>query len=277
MRLVLYFSLFLFLSVSCDNVDKPATSGTNKKTVDSTQTQSPVSLTTEGGVAEIQINEGKREVLLPPPAPSKDSEETIAARQARNDSLLPMRRARTAFNNGIQYYKSGELEEASDAFKLSLTYKADNDKAYYNLGKIYYDLGQKDLSLSFYEDAININPEDSASITAAGLIYFEKGDYPKALQLYNMAIETAPAYGLAYYNRGTLLGQQKQYDKALSDLNMSIKYDTANPNAYMNRGLAFFYMKRQDEACRDWNKAAAMGLESATKALGFYCKEKPAN
>ncbi len=274
-NLLLVVGLLIIIS-ACGQVEKSSTE--NKKAATDSTAQSPVQLSTEDGVATIDINTEKKEVMLPAPGPSeRDIVQTNEVAEVKEDTLLELRRARTAFNNGIQYYKSGELDKASDAFKLSLTYKPDNDKAFYNLGKIYYDLNQKNLSLSFYEDAFRINPNDSASITAAGLIHFERGDFSKAMELYNMAIESAPAYGLAYYNRGTLLGQQKQYKLALNDLNQSIKYDSENANAYMNRGLAFFYMKRQDEACMDWQQAADMGLENAKKAVEIYCKEKPGN
>lgn len=187
------------------------------------------------------------------------------------DEGLKVRRAHTQFNNGITYFKEGELNKAIDAFKLSLEYKPDNSKAFYNLGKIYYELGQKDLAQSYYKDAVGLSPKDSLSMVAVGLIYYEKANYPEALKYYNMTIEIAPKFGLVYFNRGTMLGQNKQYEQSLEDLTNAIKYEPENSEAYINRGLAHFFMDNRDKACEDWKKAESMGNPKGTDAVKIYC------
>ena len=189
---------------------------------------------------------------------------------AENESLK-IRRAYTQFKNGTTYYKDGEIQKAIDAFKLSLEYKPDNDKAFYNLGKIYYELGQKDLSMAYYKDAVNLNENDSLSLLGIGLIYYQSKRYPDALLYYNKAIEAAPYYAMAYFNRGTMLGQNKQYQQSLSDLTNAIKYDPDFSESYLNRGLAYFYTKDMDNACIDWKKAESMGNLKAKDAVRIYC------
>ncbi len=186
---------------------------------------------------------------------------------------LRLRRAHTQFNNGTKYYKDGEIQKAIDAFKTSLEYKPDNDKAFYNLGKIYYDMGQKDLALSYYSDAVSINENDSVSLLGIGLIYYERGKYPEALEYYNRAIDVAPTYAMAYFNRGTMLGQNRQYEQSLSDLTNAIKYEPEFSDSYVNRGLAYFYIKDMDNACKDWKKAAEMGNKKGQDAVRIYCSD----
>ncbi len=190
------------------------------------------------------------------------------------DESLRLRRAQTQFKNGTVYYKDGEIQKAIDAFKLSLEYKADNDRAFYNLGKIYYEQGQKDLAITYYQDAVNINENDSLSLLGIGLILYEKAKYPEALEYYNRAIDVAPQYAMAYFNRGTMLGQNRQYEQSLSDLTNAIKYDPEFSESYINRGLAYFYKKDLDNACKDWQKAADMGNPKGVEAVNIYCKKK---
>ncbi|MFA5417094.1 MAG: tetratricopeptide repeat protein [Bacteroidales bacterium] len=187
---------------------------------------------------------------------------------------LQKRRAKTAFNNGMQYYQQGELDEAIKAFKNVLELDENNDKAYYNIGKIYAMQNQPDLALSYYQDAVKYNPNDSASLVGIGMIYFNKGDLQKANNYYNQAIQVAPKYALAYYNRGTVNGQMKNYQASLSDLDNAIKFEPNNDKSYMNRGLAYFYLNDRDKACIDWEKAAEMGNEEAKKAISIYCTPK---
>lgn len=190
------------------------------------------------------------------------------------DEALRLRRAHTQFNNGTSYYKSGELQKAIDAFKASLEFKPDNDKAFYNLGKIYYEMGQKDLALSYYSDAVAINENDSISLLGIGLIYYERAKYPEALEYYNRAIEVAPQYAMAYFNRGTMIGQNKQYEQSIADLTNAIKYDPEFSDSYLNRGLAYFYSKDMENACKDWHKAAEMGNKKGQDAVRIYCSGK---
>jgi len=190
------------------------------------------------------------------------------------DAALTLRRARTAFNNGNTYYKDGELDKAAEAYKLSLEYKPDNDKAFYNLGKVYYDMGQKDLSLTYYKDAANINPNDSLSLVAIGLIYYEKGDMVNATKFYNKTEEVASGFSGLFFNRGTMYGQQKEYQLSIDDLTKAIEYDDQNSEAFVNRGLAYFYSKQIEPACKDWKKAASMGNQKGVKAVEIYCSGK---
>ena len=190
------------------------------------------------------------------------------------DESLRLRRAQTQFKNGTVYYKDGEIQKAIDAFKLSLEYKPDNDRAFYNLGKIYYELGQKDLAMTYYMDAVSINENDSLSLVGVGLVLYEKAKYPEALEYYNRAIDVAPQYAMAYFNRGTMLGQNRQYDQALLDLTNAIKYDPTFSESYINRGLAYFYKKDLDNACKDWQIAADMGNPKGADAIKIYCNKK---
>ncbi len=187
------------------------------------------------------------------------------------EKILEKRRAKTAFNNGLQYYREENMTEAIKSFIQVLELDPNNDKAYFNLGKIYAMQNQPDLALSYYEDAIRYNPSDSGSLVGVGMIYFKRGDLAKAMDYYNRAIQVAPKYGLAYYNRGTVAGQLKDYAASISDLTNSIRYEPNNDKAYMNRGLAFFYTKQHDQACTDWKKAAEMGNPEAVKAVDIYC------
>ncbi len=268
--------LFLFSGIillsSCEN--------TKKNTEDNPSDE-------KTGV-NVTINENNEAVIVMPE--SKTGEKAKPLGLARDTTIqagneneltpeekerrLELRRAKTAFNNGMQYYQEGSYEQAIDAFKMVLQMDENNDKAFFNLGKIYAMQGQPDLALSYYEDAVRLNPNDSASLLGIGMYYYNLGDFNNALSYYNRSIEAGPGYAMAYYNRGTVSGQMKNYAESLADLTKAIELDPNNDQAYMNRGLAYFYSKKNDMACLDWKKAAEMGNPEAVKAVGLYCTDK---
>jgi len=176
------------------------------------------------------------------------------------------------YNDGVDSYKNGKIDDALDQFKVSIENYPENAQAYHYLGRIYFEKGQKGLSISYYKDAVRYDARDSVSILAIGQVYFDMGDGAKAFDYYNQAIEMAPNFALAYYNRGTLLGMQKQYNSSLQDLNKSIEIDPSNGNAFVNRGLAYFYLKEMDKACENWKQAARMGMDKGMEAVELYCK-----
>lgn len=203
---------------------------------------------------------------------SKSGNKELTAEEKDRD--LALRRAKTSFKNGKQYYEEGNYQKAIESYKVVLEQDETNDQAYFNLGKIYAMQGQQDLALSYYEDAIKYNPSDSASLVGIGMIYYNLGEFAKAIEFYTRSIEAGPNYGLAYYNRGTVLGQSKNYDAALADLTKAISLEPNNHQAYMNRGLAYYYTKQLDKACMDWNKAAELGSTEGVKAVEIYCTPK---
>jgi tetratricopeptide (TPR) repeat protein len=199
----------------------------------------------------------------------------------RSDTVIPlenmqneqMQQAKSAYQAGVNYYNSGDLEGALEQFKTSLEFFPESNKAAHFIARIYFERGEQNLALSYYEDAVRYDPTDSVSILGLGQVYFAMNDYEKAMEYYDRAITAGPRYALAYYNRGTLRGMQKDYIPALDDLNLAIKLDPKNPKAYMNRGMAFFYLQNIDAACDNWNKAADMGLSEAIKAVEIYCSK----
>jgi len=271
-QLVLFILVGMVLLSSCQNSDKTNTENAGVK---------------ETGV-NVTINENNEAVIVIPdetagekPIPIGLARDTIIPSGNDNDLTpeekerrLELRRAKTAFNNGMQYYQEGNYPEAINAFKMVLQMDETNDKAFFNLGKIYAMQGQPELSLSYYEDAVRLNPNDSASWLGIGMIYYNRGDFENALKYYNRSIEAGPGYALAYYNRGTVAGQSKNYAESIADLTTAIRLDPNSDQAYMNRGLAYYYSKQTDKACLDWNKAAELGNPEAIKAVSLYCTDK---
>jgi len=280
---IIFFLILLPFFVACNSGNQENKSSTSETKVEAKKS-------TENGSVEVTFDKSELEnegLTLITKVGTENTTDTLSGLISKSgnlkvdrgtiedeDAALTLRRARTAFNNGNTYYKDGELDKAADAYKLSLEYKPNNDKAFYNLGKVYYDMGQKDLSVSYYKDAANINPNDSLSLVAIGLLYYEKGDITNAIKFYNKTEEVAPGFSGLYFNRGTMYGQQKKYQLSIEDLTKAIKYDDQNSEAFINRGLAYFYSKQIEPACKDWKKAASMGNQKGVKAVEIYCSGK---
>lgn len=263
--ILLIFIPFLF---ACDSNNKAVDKKDSKLVATISDSSATISFSDDEQKTDSSLSENKPvSGIVSKSGNNKADRGTIQ----NEDEALLLRKARTQFNNGITYYKEGNLDQAIEAFKLSLEYKPDNDKVFNNLGKIYYDLGQKQLSMSYYKDAVRLNPKDSLSMVAVGLLYYEMGDFEEAAKFYNRTVEIAPGFSMVYFNRGTMFGQQKKYQQSLDDLNKAIEFDQKNSESYINRGLAYFYLKQMELACKDWHKAAKMGNSKGIKAVDLYC------
>ena len=72
---------------------------------------------------------------------------------------------------------------------------------------------------------------------------------------------------LAYNNRANSYHHKREYDKAIADCTRAIELNPNFAAAYYNRGVVYKRRNEAQAARRDFERAAALGLEDAKKAL----------
>lgn len=84
------------------------------------------------------------------------------------------------YNQGIDYYKIGQYNEAITAFRNAIHIDPDYIDAYYNLGSVLEYLQQYDAALVVFKQIIVRKPDDFDSVYKAAWLSYKLGEYDKA-------------------------------------------------------------------------------------------------
>lgn len=84
------------------------------------------------------------------------------------------------YNQGIDYYKLGQYENAITSFKTAIKIDPSYIDAYYNLGTVYESLHQYDAALAVFKQVIVRKPEDYDSVYKAAWLSYKLGEVQKA-------------------------------------------------------------------------------------------------
>lgn len=84
------------------------------------------------------------------------------------------------YNQGIDYYKLGQYENAITAFRTAIQLDPNYIDAYYNLGTVYESLHQYDAALAVFKQVIVRKPEDYDSVYKAAWLSYKLGEVQKA-------------------------------------------------------------------------------------------------
>lgn len=84
------------------------------------------------------------------------------------------------YNQGIDYYKIGQYNEAITAFRSAIHIDPNYIDAYYNLGSVLEYLQQYDAALVVFRQIIVRKPEDYDSVYKAAWLSYKLGEYEKA-------------------------------------------------------------------------------------------------
>lgn len=84
------------------------------------------------------------------------------------------------YNQGIDYYKTGQYDEAISAFRAAIKLDPNYIDAYYNLGSVLEYLQQYDAALSVFKQIIVRKPDDYDSVYKAAWLSYQLGENQKA-------------------------------------------------------------------------------------------------
>ncbi len=84
------------------------------------------------------------------------------------------------YNQGIDYYKVGQYNEAITSFREAIRIAPEYIDAYYNLGSVLEYLQQYDAALVVFKQIIVRQPNDYDSVYKAAWLSYKTGEYDKA-------------------------------------------------------------------------------------------------
>lgn len=115
--------------------------------------------------------------------------------------------AKLEYNKGIDYYNSGQFDEAVDCFRRAIDLEPDYIDAYYNLGMTFDYLKQYEASISMFKELLDRKPEDYDAIYRAALVSY-KMNLPEQAKEY---LAKLPVSNPLYY-KGQELARQMGTD-----------------------------------------------------------------
>ena len=110
---------------------------------------------------------------------------------------------------GTAYWKKGELDKASDAFKKCLELDGNYPVAFNNIGSVFLSRFLKsgerddlDRAAENFKKAIELDPRYASAYNGLGGVYLKTGRIDDAIACWEKTVELDPGYGLALYNLG---------------------------------------------------------------------------
>lgn len=163
--------------------------------------------------------------------------------------------AETHNNQGLLYYKKGQIEEAIAEYTRAIEFNPKCAKAYSNRGLALHDIGHYDTAIEDCTKAIELDPSAALAFNNRGLAYDKKGKLDEAVADFTQAIQLAPYLALAYNNRGLIYCDKEQLNAAIADCTKAIELDPKLALAYNTRAQAYWKNRQYDQAMTDCNKA----------------------
>ncbi len=144
----------------------------------------------------------------------------------------------------LLYFEQGDLGEASDWFRITVTLAPEAAPAHYNLGVIFFEQEEYLKAAEAYEQAASLSPEDADIFFNLALAWKKLGEYEKALDCYEKVLSLNPDDNETLYNMGILY---KDMDQPAASIRLFEQATLNNPDhAQALNNLGYLYHREGD-------------------------------
>lgn len=137
-----------------------------------------------------------------------------------------IREAKLWLQRGFTRGKSGNYQEAIEAFDEAIALEPNNAEAFYNRGLARVGLNQYQWAIEDYNQTLRLDPKHYQAYNHRGLAYQKLKKYEKAIADYDEAIRLNFNYSEVYNDRGFAYRQLEEYEKAIADYDRAIPFDS---------------------------------------------------
>jgi superkiller protein 3 len=146
------------------------------------------------------------------------------------------------FEQGNEYARQGDFEQAITEYEAVLEAEPDNVSAMTNLGVALYNVGRLDEAVAQYQDALEIAPNDADIHSNLGAAYVQKGQLQDALVEYEQAVDLQPDLAQAHFGLGVIYVELARNDEAIAAFERFLELDEGQDS--MASDLAQQYLQQ---------------------------------
>lgn len=165
------------------------------------------------------------------------------------------------FRLGLSYTKTGQYDQALEAFNRAEPTYHDQDYFHFHTGLCHFEREDYRMALEKFSKAVRLNPrqEDLLRILIyMGTCHNSLGEYEEALVLLEKAKETAGPVKEVYNALGFSYFQLKDYDKAIENLKRAVAIDPFSAIDYASLGSNYREKGDINMAIAMYEKALAL-------------------
>lgn len=159
------------------------------------------------------------------------------------------------YNQGIIFYKTGQLEKASDKFLEILNLEPAFSKAFIMLGEINFKQRNFYRALDYYDKTLKAGVRDNAAVyNNMGIIYMNFEEYDKALIYLRRATHIAPHDIEIAYNLASTLRDSGNFEAALGLYQKIVAKSNYYPDIHNDMAGILDALGNHEEALKEYQK-----------------------
>lgn len=161
------------------------------------------------------------------------------------------------YNMGLFYLNNGELDNAIQHLKKSLTLNPKYSLSLSALGLAYSMKGNLEESVKYFQKCLEVNPKFAEAHNYLGAVYQEMGFIDKSAEEYRAALsdENYKSKELPYYNLARLYLIQDKLEEALGYIEKSIELNKRLAMAHNIKGAIMEKLVKFEQAIVSYKEA----------------------
>ena len=118
--------------------------------------------------------------------------------------------------------------------------EAYTEHIWYSLGKLYHESGEMDNAIEAYEMSVAINPEYADALFELALLLEDELQYHKAIDAYQEYLKQVPDTAEVHFLLAKCFYETEQFDSAMKHYQKALKLESHNARVYYGIALILF-------------------------------------
>jgi tetratricopeptide (TPR) repeat protein len=144
------------------------------------------------------------------------------------------------FNHGVALHKTGQTQEAANAYQEAIKIRPDGQEALANLAGILQEHDDVSRARQAYERVLELNPAHAGTLWNLGLLYQKSGNNADAEKCYSNLVTLEPGHEGARLRLGYLQLERGDYPGAIEALEKIAVKPRARSEAQVNLAIAYW-------------------------------------
>ncbi len=177
---------------------------------------------------------------------------------------------------GIVCRNRGNLDEAARAYRQALRARPGFVEALNNLGNVLVSQNHLDEAVATFRQVLQLRPDYAEAYNNLGVALRNQGQHAEAEDCYRRALQLKPGYADAHNNLGDALAHLGKVEQAVGCYREALRLKPNYPQAHTNLGVALARLGKPDEAAAHHLQALALwpGYPEAHLNLGNVLAQK---